>query len=244
VQVIIKNRIYLGEARHGEYVNLRAHSALIAPGLWRAAQNPPGGMTPRGGYLLTSLVRCGTCGRRLSGKRMGTRRTPIYACSHLDCGYKVSIKLASLDSEILRQCADRISLCAEPVPRADGTAELDAQIKRVTARINNLMTLVPMSRVGITSHQEKLANLEAKLEALEQVRDRLIGPSTRSLLDGLPDSVRTAAVDERFDSLARLPLDTRREILRTWIERIEVAGTRVLGRSIATADRVSVLWKL
>ena len=244
VQVIIKNRIYLGEARHGEYANLTAHAALIAPALWRAAQNPPGPLTPRGGYLLTSLVRCGTCGRRLSGKRMATGRPPIYACSHLDCRYKVSIKLVSLDSEILRQCADRISIYAEAPPRADGAAERDGQIKRVTARINNLMELVPTSRAGITTHQEKLAALEAKLEALEEVRDRLVTQSTRWVLDGLPDSLRKATVDERFDKLANLPLDTRREILRSWIERIEVAGAKGLGRSIATADRVSVLWKI
>jgi hypothetical protein len=56
--------------------------------------------------------------------------------------------------------------------------------------------------------------------------------------------VRTAGADERCDKLASLPLGTRREILRSLIERIEVAGTRGLARSSATADRVSVLWKI
>ena len=39
-EVIIKNRMYLGEARRGEYVSLAAHEALTTPGLWRAGQNP------------------------------------------------------------------------------------------------------------------------------------------------------------------------------------------------------------
>ena len=244
VEIIIKNRIYLGEARHGEYVNLAAHKALITPALWRAAQKTTEHVTPEAGYLLTSLARCGTCGCRLRGKPMGTRRNVMYGCSNLDCRYRVAIMVASLDTEILRQCADRISTYAAAAPRDDSTTQLDAQIKHVTSRISNLMELVPATKAGISAHQEQLAAFEAKLEALEDGRYQLAAQSPQRALNGLPDAVRMVEADERCDKLASGPLDTQRRILRTWIERIEVARAKGLGRVIATADRVSVLWKI
>jgi DNA invertase Pin-like site-specific DNA recombinase len=244
VEIIIKNRVYLGESRHGEYVNLAAHEALITPALWRAAQKPTEHVTPEAGYLLTSLVRCGTCGHRLRGKPMGTRRNVMYGCSNPDCRYKVAIMVANLDTEIIRQCADRISTFAAAAPRDQSTTQLDAQTKYVATRINNLMELVPASRAGISAHQRKLAALEAQLQALEDSRYQVAAQSPQRALNGLPDSVRISEPHERYDKLASVPLDTQRRILRTWIKRIDVTRAKGLGRVIATADRVSVTWKI
>jgi DNA invertase Pin-like site-specific DNA recombinase len=243
-ECIIRNRIYLGEARCGEHVNLAAHQALVTPALWQAAQSPSGQATPRGRYLLTSLVRCGTCGHRMRGNTMGSRRTPVYGCWNLDCSYNVTIMVARLDTEIIRQCADRISSYAKPTPRDDGAAQLDTRIKHVTTRINKLMELVPTCKAGKATRQKTLAALEARLEALEQDRYRLVAQSPRRVLDGLPDSLRMVEADVRYDKLASMPRDTQRQILRTWIDRIDVARAKGHGRSIVTADRVSVRWKI
>ena len=175
---------------------------------------------------------------------MGTRRNEMYGCSNLDCRYKIAIMVASLDTEIIRQCADRISTYAAAAPRDDSTTQLDAQIKYVTTRISNLMELVPATKAGISAHQEQLAAFEAKLEALEDSRYRLAAQSPQRALNGLPDSVRMVEADERCDKLASGPLDTQRRILRAWIERIEVARGKGLGRVIGTADRASVIWKI
>ena len=245
VEIIIKNRIYLGEARHGQYVNLSAHEALITPALWRAAQIPTKHVTPEADYLLTSLVRCGTCGHRLRGKHLSRRvRKLMYECWNGDCPYKVAIMVDTVESEILHQCANRISIYAAAAPREESTAKLDAQTKQVTARIDNLMELVPASRPGIRAHQEKLAALEAELETLEDVHYRLAAQSPQRALEALPYSVRMVTADKRSDKLASLPLDTQRRILRTWIERIEIARARGLGRVIMTAERVSVVWRI
>jgi len=106
------------------------------------------------------------------------------------------------------------------------------------------MELVPASRPGIRAHQEKLAALEAELETLEDVHYRLAAQSPQRALEALPYSVRMVTADKRSDKLASLPLDTQRRILRTWIERIEIARARGLGRVIMTAERVSVVWRI
>src|SRR5207245_5451448 len=38
IQKLVRNRTYLGEAFHGEFVNPEAHEAIVDPPLWRAAQ--------------------------------------------------------------------------------------------------------------------------------------------------------------------------------------------------------------
>jgi site-specific DNA recombinase len=76
---VLGSRIYLGEVRHGELMNLEAHEPLVSYGVWLAAQVPP--LVPRARslqYPLSGIACCAGCGGSLVGQiahplRDGTR---------------------------------------------------------------------------------------------------------------------------------------------------------------------------
>jgi DNA invertase Pin-like site-specific DNA recombinase len=68
VKDLLSRRVYLGELRLGELVNLEAHEPLTDLATWQAAQAPsPRPRRPKtGGDLLTGLLRCASCGYSMS----------------------------------------------------------------------------------------------------------------------------------------------------------------------------------
>ena len=62
---MVKNRVYLGEARNGEFLKVDAHEPLVDRATFEAAQihhpRPPRG--EHGAALLGGLIHCAGCGR-------------------------------------------------------------------------------------------------------------------------------------------------------------------------------------
>lgn len=60
---LVRNRVYLGEARSGAYVMENAHTALVSEHEWHAAQTARGLPSARTGdpALLSGLIRCSGC---------------------------------------------------------------------------------------------------------------------------------------------------------------------------------------
>ncbi len=64
VRTIIRNRVYLGEARAGDITNLDAHEAIVSLAEWNAANKARGvhpGSSGRGTGLLSGVLRCAGC---------------------------------------------------------------------------------------------------------------------------------------------------------------------------------------
>lgn len=63
VRTLIRNRVYLGEARSGKHVNANAHDAIVTRTEWERAQLARVGTNVRkgDGLLLAGLVRCAGC---------------------------------------------------------------------------------------------------------------------------------------------------------------------------------------
>lgn len=64
VGTIVRNRVYLGEARAGDIVNTDAHEAIVSLAEWNAANAARGvhpGRSGRGTGLLSGLLRCAGC---------------------------------------------------------------------------------------------------------------------------------------------------------------------------------------
>jgi DNA invertase Pin-like site-specific DNA recombinase len=82
VRSMIRNTVYLGVARSGEYVNPNAHDAIVSAELWEEANYERTGPTPdpdRDPWLLSGLLRCGACGYRMTTKR-GSNGARYYGC--------------------------------------------------------------------------------------------------------------------------------------------------------------------
>jgi site-specific DNA recombinase len=64
VRTVVRNRVYLGEARSGKIVNPEAHKAIVTAAEWNAANKARGvhpGRSGRGTGLLSGLLRCAGC---------------------------------------------------------------------------------------------------------------------------------------------------------------------------------------
>lgn len=64
VRTIIRNRVYLGEARAGDITNPEAHEAIVSLAEWKAANEARGvhpGRSGRGTGLLSGVLRCAGC---------------------------------------------------------------------------------------------------------------------------------------------------------------------------------------
>ena len=81
VRYLLANRVYLGELRVGQHVNMTAHPALVGDDVWHAAQGSgvrPARRAGAGAALLAGLVRCASCGHVMS--RGTANRTESYGC--------------------------------------------------------------------------------------------------------------------------------------------------------------------
>lgn len=85
VRALLRNRVYLGELRVGQYANDAAHEPLVTQAEWDAAQSERHARLPRSREtaLLAGLVRCAGCGHRMS---RGSGERPNYSCFGLHSG--------------------------------------------------------------------------------------------------------------------------------------------------------------
>jgi DNA invertase Pin-like site-specific DNA recombinase len=77
---LLKNRVYLGEARSGGHMNREAHPPLVDLATWQRAQAPNRKWTAASAGLLTGFLRCGTCRMKLAVYRKTPTARPAYAC--------------------------------------------------------------------------------------------------------------------------------------------------------------------
>ncbi len=76
VGTIVRNRVYLGEARAGKIVNPDAHKPIVTLAEWQAANKARGvhpGRSGKGTGLLSGVLRCGGCSYAMKPKMGKTR---------------------------------------------------------------------------------------------------------------------------------------------------------------------------
>ena len=82
---MLRSRRYLGELRHGEFVNTAAHEPLIDESTWALAQahNVRAPMPRRHPALLRGVLRCAGCRRLLYSSTIGrytSTESRLYVC--------------------------------------------------------------------------------------------------------------------------------------------------------------------
>lgn len=81
---MLSSRAYIGEVHHGELANLEAHEPIVGRDVWAAVQRVkvPAGRRAKSERLLARLgiVRCGSCGGRMSASTGHAGTYAIYRC--------------------------------------------------------------------------------------------------------------------------------------------------------------------
>jgi site-specific DNA recombinase len=212
VRGMIGSRTYRGAVFHGGHENPNAHEPIVDAPLWRRAQVPAGRRTPRGTYLLSGLVRCAGCGRRMRGTTGGPGKGRVYNCDTTGCAAKSTVTVDRLDSEVVEQFFAQMDAFHL---RAVSDSEIEAaQAALEDARhaVELQAQTTPQSTIAVAAHNAKLADLERDYEAAEDRLAQLLASKAESGQD----------VRELKPEWPTLPLDARRELLRAGIKTVLV----------------------
>ncbi len=236
---ILSNPCYLGVARSGEYVNEKAHPAIISRKLWDAAQagrrrqGPPPSDT-NNDRLLLGIARCGGCGKTLKvvrRKRADGTSAVAYFCKNaasVACPDRAFVRVEALDDFVGEWFAGALETAPRLVDVVSAGRELDrAQAEQaeaeeqLTAYVENADTLDKLLfQRGLSARQ---ARVEHAREQVGQLAARLTQIPAGGTLPGL-----WAAFE---------PVE-RREVLSGFLDRVEVRR----GASNDLPRHVRIVW--
>jgi DNA invertase Pin-like site-specific DNA recombinase len=190
---VIKNRVYLGEARSGEFVKSNAHPAIVDDATFRRAnrQSTRRSVAYKGrdGRLLGGgIVRCASCGYALTYD--GAERGDHYRCKRHTCTAKASIQADIIEPYVLLQ-ALAWHAATNPMHIADIDAasvpvyeEELAKAQAELAEVEELFSAGELTPVAygkaLTAAQYAVAAVEATLAEVEASKGWL-GRDTESV---------------------------------------------------------------
>jgi site-specific DNA recombinase len=187
---IIKNRAYLGEARHGEHVKRNAHPTLVSQLLFDQANERKKPKPDRTGALasqtiLAGLPKCESCEYtlQLSPDHNGRAR---FACKRQECAARASIFADDLDTEVLARVFAYLNKNGRARLHTPETAMSDADLAEAEKALEEAM-YDRQQFIGnkelrrLLSHEEYSAELKGLNEALQvaQMAVEISQPETK-----------------------------------------------------------------
>ena len=218
VQVLLANRIYLGEVHFGKHHNLDAHEAIIDRELFDRVQRMviPRGPQPDSDRLLARLgvLRCGSCGSRLGSMKMPRQNDyPIYRCrSTSDCDHRMTIS-----AEIAEQVVtDHVRAALANV---HGRASAETNVRNAEQELADAQDALDAAVRAFDGMGDELA-VRDKLAELRRARD-----GAQARLDQLGGAGLEIRVNADTD-WERLTLDEQRALIRATVARATVGHGR------------------
>jgi site-specific DNA recombinase len=221
---IIRNRVYLGEIRIGEYVNARAHEPIVSRALFEAAQlahpAPPRGR--RGASLLAGICRCAGCRRTMSIDGRGGQR--YYRCRSTRSAGGRCAEPAIVTASIVEEYVTDIVLpylegvAYSPRERSAEVEKAERELAAAEAELEAFQEAVQAANVGA---ELVSAGLRSRAEAVEVARTAL----------GHARSAPAIVAGDLLELWPRMNVVARRQVLRdalgvVWVRRgrMDVAG--------------------
>ncbi|WP_460871866.1 recombinase family protein, partial [Nocardioides pakistanensis] len=219
------------------------HEPLIDDALWQAyldarqSRRARPARVERSQYLLSGLVRCGRCGGAMVAGQYGARHEPKYRCrtgkeqgpEACTGGY---VMASFVEGEVLawlREVADEVEAVAGATSVADArkvTLRSEAErLAREVARVDEALQRLVVQRAE--SPQLPASVFDAALGELGERRAGLVGA-----LEEAQRAERAAVSDPAAVARGLLedwwtaPVEHRRELLRSLVDRVEVVTGR------------------
>jgi len=194
---LIKNPVYLGQARSGAVVNNQAHEPLVTQAEFDAAQ---GGKTLlksaesslSAQTLLKGLIRCAGCGHtlKISGsydKKTGSRY-PTYYCTGRyakgHCSSRATLRASIVDRYVEETVLTALQAQGGPLAQAVKASEkIEEAARNVAAAEHELDLFVTNPQLLTTIGQEKFMHgVDARQRALDEARQDLAELQSQSAL--------------------------------------------------------------
>jgi DNA invertase Pin-like site-specific DNA recombinase len=225
VQVMLANRIYLGELHFGKLVNLAACEPIIDRELWDRVRRTviPRGPQPASTRLLSRLgiLRCGSCGARLSTMKLPKQGDyPIYRCpSTSDCDHHMTISAVIAEQVVVEYVRGALADAEGRASAEDGARKAEQELATARDALD-----------GAVRAFDGLGDVEAARVRLQELRAAVDAAQAR--VDQLGNGGEVLAIHGARD-WDKLAVEGKRALIRALIESASVAPGR-------GADRISI----
>lgn len=203
---LVKNRVYLGELRMGEWANLTAHEPIVSRSLWEAAQiahpTPKRAGRPT---LLSGLVRCAGCRWLMTVDHSKGNR--IYRCFPNKSGGRCP-EPAVVGIGVVEPYVEGVVLShlrGLRVKASEPSGVLDEAQERVRAAEAELAAFQEVSRVSDIGSEFFTAGMRSRVAEVNEARRELAGLRLQRMTPALPTlEWDDLSVEERHLVLSRL----------------------------------------
>jgi site-specific DNA recombinase len=220
VQALLGSRLYLGELRFGETVNLSSHPAIVDGATWKRVQKMrlPRGRRPKSDRLLARLgvLRCATCGARMvvGSQTMDGKRYSFYRCPPVgDCPQRVTISADLAEERVV----ERVHALLDG---ERGTATIGDEVAEAEHELGLREQELDAAVRAFTG----LEDVEATRERLAELREQR--DQARERLADLQAAAGPAVTVSGSGDWNLLTVDERRALIRVLVERAIVAPGR------------------
>lgn len=239
-RLLCSGRISGQREHHGEIVG-----EAVWPGIIPAAETTRlramlmnGDRSPGGAarsYLLSGLIYCGDCGRRMSTRPTAKGRHR-YLCvrDRGGCGHR-GIDAAGTEDLVVEAIMIRLDTPALSAAVAESTQQQDddgGELVELEGRLDQLAEMFASGEIGRREWLKARASLEDRLQA---ARARLTRQSRTDALTGMEGGVLREA-------WGQMTFDRRRAVIAAVLDRVTV-GPAVKGRNRFDPERVDVVWR-
>lgn len=236
---LIRNRVYLGEARSGEFIRPDSHPAIVDAETWSRAQvdvDRPGQRVGSGGEL-SGLLRCAGCSFSMKPDSMRKRdgaKQGIYRCrgkfSFGTCTSRASVTSRIVEEWVEEHFFGRIP--ALQIEAIDANEELAAAENELARGERELIAYRDAENVlgeyfldGLTERKAAVDRAQSRVDELRRGAQVVELPAVSEL--------RALWVD--------LSIDERRELLRREIDAVFLRS--VARRNAPIGERAIILWR-
>jgi site-specific DNA recombinase len=230
ISSIVANRIYLGELRSGEYVNLQAHEPIVEVELFEQANGRRSlhpSTTEAQTSMLAGIVRCASCGQKMRSETRGKYR--YYRCRVRhgwgDCPEPVNAPADALDALVEERFLDEFKYF-DLEAKSDSGA-LKAAEEALVAAEEELHAFVTVMKATDRGFKE---GYDARTTAVAQAESALVEARTAAYGFALP-----SAVIELWDTLTD---EVKRSFLADAFELAAVRPGRGWREDITTRTRI------
>jgi DNA invertase Pin-like site-specific DNA recombinase len=235
---LVKNPVYLGQARSGTIVNNDAHEPLVTRAEFDAAQSTKKSLlAPRDGSLasqalLGGLLRCAGCGHTLKITGNTDKRTreryPIYYCTGRyasgPCPNRATARASLVDTfvenEVLHALRAEGGLVAQAVAASE---QLQAASREVEQAEHELDLFINNPKLlTVIGEQKFLDGVEIRQQALDQARHTLGELRSQTAV------IEELAEGDLLQAWPTLTTQQKRRLLHGLLDRVVL--TRAQGR--------------
>lgn len=172
---VIANRVYLGEIRYGEFVNVAAHEPLVERGLFEAAQisQPAPARGRHGPALLSGLLRCTGCSGLLTPTT--NRKWSGYRCMSMralgKCESPALIAKSIVEPYLTQVLFDSVG--DVQVIERKRTAAIDEAARKLEVAEAELEAFQEATRVADVGAEHFATGMKRRADDVESARRRL-----------------------------------------------------------------------